>query len=124
LPRAGPVPADELYRFFHLFCYQWAFRPFFVLGPQPTLTREQLAGLGLDPFTFTGDAQLGWKLAFCECNLAIFNRLLEARVRAWRKRHVLARSCEALLQLADLILEFETPLTLSAIVRHADPGSG
>ena len=41
-----------------------------------------------------------------------------------RVRHVLARSCEALLQLAELILEFETPLTLSAIVSHADPDGG
>ena len=36
----------------------------------------------------------------------------------------MARSCEALLQLEDLILKFETPLRLSAIVRHADPDSG
>jgi hypothetical protein len=49
---------------------------------------------------------------------------IETRVRARRVRHVLARSCKPLLQLAELILKFETPLTPSAIVRHADPDSG
>src|SRR5205807_1926314 len=33
------------------------------------------------------------------------------------------KRCKPQLQLADLILEFETPLTLSAIVSHADPNA-
>jgi hypothetical protein len=40
--------ADVLYRFFHLVCHQWAFRSFFVLGPQATLSRDQLSTLGVD----------------------------------------------------------------------------
>jgi len=65
-----------LYRFFHLLCHQWAFRSFFILGSQATFSRDQLNALGVDPYTFVGDAQMGWKMAFCERNLAIFVGLL------------------------------------------------
>ena len=68
--------ATDLYRFFHLVCHQWAFRSFFVLGPQATFSRDQLSALGVDPYTFVGDAQMGWKMAVCERNLAIFVGLL------------------------------------------------
>ena len=57
-------------------CHQWAFRSFFVLGPQATLSRDQLSTLGVDPYAFLGDARTGWKMAFCERNLAIFVGLL------------------------------------------------
>ena len=68
--------ATDLYRFFHLVCHQWAFRSFFFLGPHATFSRDQLIALGMDPYTFVGDAQMGWKMAFCERNLAIFVGLL------------------------------------------------
>ena len=68
--------ATNLYRFFHLVCHQWAFRSFFLLGPHATFSRDQLIALGMDPYTFVGDAQMGWKMAFCERNLAIFAGLL------------------------------------------------
>lgn len=68
--------AAVLYRFFHVLCHQWAFRSFFVLGPQATFSRDELNALGVDPYTFMGDAQTGWKMAFCERNLAIFVGLL------------------------------------------------
>src|SRR5207249_10358400 len=45
---------------------------------------------------------------------------VETRVRARRVRHVLARGGKALLQQADLVLKFEAPWALSAIVSHAD----
>src|SRR5712692_3791822 len=64
--------ATAFYRFFHLLCHQWAFRSFFVLGTQATYSRDQLSALGVDPYSFVGDAQMGWKMAFCERNLAIF----------------------------------------------------
>lgn len=68
--------ASDLYAFFKPLCHQWAFRSFFVLGPQATYGREELAALGVDPFTFVGNSTLGWKMAFCERNLAIFAGLL------------------------------------------------
>jgi len=96
LLRAGGATstATGLYRFFHLLCHQWAFRSFFVLGPQATLSRDQLSALGLDPYTFVGDAQMGWKMAFCERNLAIFVGLLAFGVAyaAVRRRQLRAAS--------------------------------
>ena len=68
--------ATAFYRFFHLLCHQWAFRSFFVLGTQATYSRDQLSALGVDPYSFVGDAQMGWKMAFCERNVAIFVGLL------------------------------------------------
>jgi len=68
--------AAALYRFFHLLCHQWAFRSFFILGPHGTFSRDELTALGVDPCMFMGDAQTGWKMAFCERNLAIFAGLL------------------------------------------------
>lgn len=87
---AGGLEAagEALYSFYAAACHQWAFRSFFVLGPESTYGREQLLALGVDPFTFVGDAALGWKMAFCERNQAIllglllFGGLYAARWRA------------------------------------------
>lgn len=68
-------PAVALYDAFHTLCHQWAFRSFFVLGPQAIYSRGELAALGVDPFTFVGEARTGWKMAFCEWNLAIVGGL-------------------------------------------------
>jgi uncharacterized membrane protein len=68
--------ADGLYAAYHLTCHQWAFRTFFVFGQQPVYTEQALAELGSDPFGFVGDNDLGWKLAICERDLAIYVALL------------------------------------------------
>jgi uncharacterized membrane protein len=68
--------ADGLYAIYHATCHQWAFRSFFVFGGQAVYGREQLQSLGLDPFTFVGGPGYGWKLAFCERDLAIYLSLL------------------------------------------------
>jgi uncharacterized membrane protein len=68
-------------------CHQWPFRSFFVFGPQPTYTRDHLAELGLDPFRFVGNPGLGWKMAFCERNLAtVLGVLVFGLVYAARRR--------------------------------------
>jgi uncharacterized membrane protein len=64
--------ADALYAAYHLACHQWAFRSFFLFGQQPVYTLQDLADRGLDPFTFQGSSTLGWKMAFCERDLAIY----------------------------------------------------
>jgi len=86
--------ATGLFRFFHLLCHQWAFRSFFVLGPQATFSRDQLSALGVDPYTFVGNAQMGWKMAFCERNMAIFVGLLAFGIAyaAVRRRRLRAAS--------------------------------
>jgi uncharacterized membrane protein len=81
------APAQALYAAYHLTCHQWAFRSFFLFGAQPVYAREQLEALGRDPFGFAGDASLGWKMAFCERDLAIYTGvLLVGAVFACRRR--------------------------------------
>ena len=78
--------AGALYAAYHFTCHQWAFRSFFLFGPQPVLTQQQLVELGLDPFTFVGSSTLGWKLAFCERDLAIYLGLLIVGLLYARRR--------------------------------------
>ena len=68
--------ADDLYAVYHAACHQWAFRSFFLFGGQAVYGRDELAGLGVDPFAFVGGPGYGWKLAFCERDLAIYLSLL------------------------------------------------
>ena len=70
--------ADALYAAYHFTCHQWAFRSFFLFGPQPLAVydQQQLAAAGLDPFSFVGSPSLGWEMAFCERDLAIYLGLL------------------------------------------------
>ena len=70
--------AGGLYAAYHFACHQWAFRSFFLFGPAPVgvYTQQQLADQALDPFGFIGNTDLGWKMAFCERDLAIYLSLL------------------------------------------------
>jgi len=70
------IPADALYAAYHFTCHQWAFRSFFFFGQQPIYSQQSLAEQGIDPFSFTGNPNLGWKMAFCERDLAIYLGLL------------------------------------------------
>src|SRR5260370_19730586 len=80
LMAAGWRPAaDALYAAYHLTCHQWAFRTFFLFGQQQPISiydQQQLTDLALDPFTFVGNPSLGWKMGFCERDLAIYLGLL------------------------------------------------
>jgi uncharacterized membrane protein len=82
--------ADALYAAYHFTCHQWAFRSFFLFAPhQPPLavySQQQLANLGTDPFGFVGSPDLGWKMAFCERDLAIYVALLAAGLYFARRR--------------------------------------
>jgi uncharacterized membrane protein len=68
--------AGGLYTAYHLICHQWAFRSFFLFGPQAIYSQSLLADLGLDPFGVLGSPGLGWKMAVCERDLAIYAGLL------------------------------------------------
>src|ERR1700694_914423 len=71
LAAVGWVAAgDGLYAAYHLTCHQWAFRSFFLFGPQAAYSQQELADLGVDPFAILGSPGLGWKMAFCERDLA------------------------------------------------------
>jgi uncharacterized membrane protein len=78
--------ADGIYAAYHLTCHQWAFRSFFLFGPQGIYSQQQLADTGVDPFGFVGDAGLGWKMAFCERDLAIYLGLMAVGLVYARRR--------------------------------------
>ena len=83
--------ADALYAAYHLTCHQWAFRSFFLFGQQPIYSAEQLTRSNLDPFAFVGGQALGWKVAICERDLAIYLGLL--LVGLLYASHRSARAC-------------------------------
>ncbi len=93
LPFLAPVllhlgitgPADAIYRAYSLTCHQLAYRSYFFFGAQPVYTTAQLqSALGVtnpasDAFywrDFLGNPQLGFKMAWCERDAAIYTTLL------------------------------------------------
>jgi uncharacterized membrane protein len=82
--------ADTLYAAYHFACHQWAFRSFFLFVPGPlpltVYSQQQLADLSTEPFSFVGSPDLGWKMAFCERDLAIYLALLAAGLYFARRR--------------------------------------
>jgi uncharacterized membrane protein len=80
--------ADALYAAYHFTCHQWAFRSFFFFGQQPVTVygQQTLADQGIDPFGFVGNSNLGWKMAFCERDLAIYVGLLVVGLIYARRR--------------------------------------
>src|SRR5947207_12286867 len=79
--------ADALYAAYHFTCHQWAFRSFFFFGQQPVYSQQSLAAQGIDPFGFMGNPSLGWKMAFCERDLAIYVGLLIVGLLYARQRN-------------------------------------
>jgi uncharacterized membrane protein len=96
LMKAGATtPATLIYRSYGFVCHQLAYRSWFLFGEQSVYPRE-LAGVdGMIPFAeatglsesntntdlfaarnFIGNEQLGYKVAFCERDVAIYGALL------------------------------------------------
>ena len=101
LPFLAPVfkkagwntPAEVIYKIYRPLCHQWAFRSFFLFGEQlyyphaaanvsGVLTFEQVSGISdqTDPSRiqaryFEGDALLGYKVALCERDVAIWGAM-------------------------------------------------
>jgi len=80
--------ADGLYAAYHLTCHQWAFRSFFLFGPQAVYSQQQLTDMGNDPFRVVGGQGMGWKMAFCERDLAIYVGLVVVGLLYARRRDV------------------------------------
>lgn len=79
--------AGVLYFLYGLTCHQLAYRSFFLFGSQPAYTVQELSSqLGvsnppMDVFFWrgiTGDADLGYKVAYCERDVAIYSSLFLA----------------------------------------------
>lgn len=100
LPFAAPAlmesgartPAEWIYKIYSPFCHQLAFRSWFLFGEQSAYPRE-IAGLDLTSFSvatgirsddyqtarnFQGAPGLGYKVALCERDVAIYGGILLA----------------------------------------------
>jgi uncharacterized membrane protein/glutaredoxin len=100
LPFLAPVlmkigatqPASWIYTAYSPMCHQWAFRSWFLFGSQPAYPLER-AGTSLVPYeiatgmsasdlwgarAFLGNAIVGYKVAFCERDVAIYAGILAA----------------------------------------------
>jgi uncharacterized membrane protein len=101
LPFLAPVfkklgangPAQVIYTMYRPFCHQWAFRSFFIFGEQAyyphaaanmagVLTFEKVSGITdsndptrLQARLFEGNPQLGYKIALCERDVAIWGAM-------------------------------------------------
>jgi len=66
--------ADPIYSAYTLVCHQWAHRSFFLFGPQATYSLFDIAEFtqGSADLAYVGSAQTGYKVAFCERDLAIY----------------------------------------------------
>jgi uncharacterized membrane protein len=86
-------PAEVVYKIYSPLCHQWAFRSFFLFGEQAyyphaaakvpgVLTFEQVSGITdlndpsrLQARLFEGTPRLGYKIAFCERDVAIWGAM-------------------------------------------------
>jgi uncharacterized membrane protein len=97
LPSLAPVlmhvgmtaPAEWIYKAYSLTCHQLAYRTFFFFGTQSSYTIDQLQHAlnvtndAADAFfwrDFIGNAQLGYKMAWCERDAAIYVAMILAFV--------------------------------------------
>ncbi len=86
-------PAEVIYKVYSPLCHQWAFRSFFLFGEQPdyphaaanvpgALSFEQVSGITdqndptrIQARLFEGNPVLGYKVAFCERDVAIWGAM-------------------------------------------------
>ena len=87
------TPAEMIYKIYRPLCHQWAFRSFFLFGEQAyyphaaakipgVLTFEQVSGITdltdrsrLQARVFEGNSLLGYKIAMCERDVAIWGAM-------------------------------------------------
>jgi uncharacterized membrane protein len=90
------LPAKVIYTVYRPTCHQLPERSFFLGGPQHAYTTEELAesGVSIHPFSRDiGNDYVGWKVAFCQRDVAIYGSILLAglvyalirgRLKGWR----------------------------------------
>ena len=89
LPLLAPVlmdagwtaPAKAIYTIYRPACHQRPERSYFYGGPQAVYSIEELEAAGLDTNPFAraiGNEELGWKVAFCERDVAIYGSIFIA----------------------------------------------
>ncbi len=91
LPILAPVlyhlgydgPAALIHTVFHPLCHQLPERSFFLFGPSVTYSYDQLAALlgqGTVPQRWVGSSDLGFKMAVCERDIAVYGSMVVAGV--------------------------------------------
>ena len=65
--------ANFIYDAYSFTCHEWPFRAYFLFGPQVTYSADELQAAGLSSiYHFRGSPELGYKVAFCARNVAIY----------------------------------------------------
>ena len=108
LPLMAPVlmdagwttPGTIIYTIYRPACHQMPTRSYFLGGPKAAYTPEELAAAGVDVAPMSrdiGNETVGWKVAFCERDVAIYGAmfltglvygLVRRRLGAWKMRFV------------------------------------
>ena len=73
------TPAKIIYLAYRPACHQRPTRSYFIGGPQMVYSPEELATAGVDISPLSrdiGNEAVGWKVAFCERDVAIYGALL------------------------------------------------
>ncbi len=89
LMKAGlTVPAKAIYTVYSPLCHQFGFRSMFLFGEKPFYEAPEFKALtGIDPYnlserwrakTFNGNEIMGYKVAYCERDVAIYGGILIA----------------------------------------------
>jgi uncharacterized membrane protein len=89
LPLLAPVlmnagyatPANIIYLIYRPLCHQRPERSYFIGGPQVVYTPQELEAAGIKTGPFArgiGNQALGWKVAFCERDVAIYGSIFLA----------------------------------------------
>ncbi|MEJ2209178.1 MAG: DUF2085 domain-containing protein [Anaerolineae bacterium] len=75
------LPARVIYTIYRPACHQRPERSYFLGGPEVVYSPEELtaAGVAVGPFSREiGNEQVGWKVAFCERDVAIYGTMFLA----------------------------------------------
>jgi uncharacterized membrane protein len=86
-----PDLANLIYSAYQLTCHEWPFRAYFLFGPQATYSAGELQSHGVTGiYDFKGSPELGYKVAFCARNVAIYAAALAAALVYARRRYRMA----------------------------------
>lgn len=110
-------PGRLLYLAYQPFCHQYPERSFFLGGERPWYTYGELAQrLGSDvPARYIGNPELGYKVAFCERDTAIYAGMLLAGLAFALLRHRMKRLPWRTIAL--LVLASTAPMAIDGLVQ-------
>ena len=102
LAAAGrPDLAGAIYALYGMFCHEWPFRSYFLFGPQIVYSADQLCALGIPSvYSFHGSSQLGYEVAFCARDVALYGSVLLTGIAYALRRSTRPLAVRAFLLLA------------------------